>query len=58
MSTTINHKRKTMTHAFPSTVKLLCGSMRMNAAQDASQHLNNIFHDAGFFTFVDTHDGT
>lgn len=30
----------------------------MNAAQDASQHRNRIFNDAGFFTFAATQDGT
>lgn len=30
----------------------------MNAAQDASQHRNSIFHDAGFFAFAATQDGT
>lgn len=30
----------------------------MNAAQEASQHRNRIFNDAGFFTFAITQDGT
>lgn len=30
----------------------------MNAAQDANQHRNSIFQDAGFFTFAATQDGT
>lgn len=30
----------------------------MNAAQDASQHRNSIFKDAGFFTFAAIQDGT